>query len=103
MIIETENKPSVDQLFEALKMAHDECWKAKIASYDVARKHSVVCVQIARELSEIFSVSPDIAELLKKRFEATDGRSVYSEDFWASEDLIISFFEELQRKFDLND
>ena len=81
MTTETENKPSVDQLFEALKMAHDECWKAKIAAYEVARKHAPLCVEIAGELSGLFAVSPDIAELLKKRFEATDGRSVYSEDF----------------------
>jgi len=84
MTPETENKPSIGQLFESLKTAYDECWKAKIASYDVARRHAPICIEIAQELSEIFSVSPEIAAVLKKRFEVTDGRSIYSEDFWAS-------------------
>lgn len=100
MTIETEKKQNIDQLFEALKVAHDECWKAKIATYDIARKHAPVCVQIMEQFTEALGHYPRaLSQRIEKRMQETDGRTVFEEDFWANEDMIITLWERIDGEF----
>ena len=89
----SENK--LPRLFEELKKACDDCWVSKLATYETAKKYAPLCVQIVQELGFV----PRLANSrLERRMEETDGRSILDEDFWANEDMIIAFFEGLEKE-----
>lgn len=84
------NEDRLTNLLNELKMAHEECWAAKIASYEIAKKHACLCVEIIRKIGYVPLL---VNNRLDKRRKETDGMDYLSEDFWANEDIIIAFFE----------
>ena len=76
-------------LLNELKMAHEECWAAKIASYEIAKKHACLCVEIIREIGYVPLL---VNNRLEKRRKETDGMNYLSEAFWSNEDMIIALF-----------
>ncbi len=82
-------RKSIDSLLRELKFASDECWQAKLATNDVAKRHAPLCAQIV----EVLGVPALINQRLALRTKETDGRPVTSADFWENEDMIIALYE----------
>lgn len=94
-----EMSPETKQLICDLKQAFDECWEAKIATYDKAKKHAPLCLRIMAEL--LGDVPKLINNRIEERKRALDGLGVFRPDFWANEDMIIALWEHIESKFDL--
>ena len=91
------NKNKLPILLNGLKEAYEECWKAKIATNDVAKKYAPLCVQIMQEMGYVPEL---INNRIQERIRSTDGMDVLSEDFWSNEDMIISLFEHLENEYE---
>lgn len=77
-------------LLKELEKAHDECWTAKVATYETSKRNAPLCVQIVEELGYMPKL---VNNRIEQRMIETDGRDVLDEDFWANEDMVISLFE----------
>lgn len=86
---------NLPHLFEELKKAVDEYWIYKIAAYEIAKNNAYLCVKIIQQLGYVPRL---INNRIEKRIMETDGRSVLDTDFWCDQDMIIAFFEGLDRE-----
>jgi hypothetical protein len=90
---EEDKAEALNELIEKLKGAKGECVASKIATYETAKKHAPLCIQILK----LLGFTPKlINKRLEERISMTDGRSVFEEDFWSNEDMIIALSDHLQ-------
>jgi hypothetical protein len=92
------NQNQLEEHFKELKSAYQECWTSKIATYEIAKKHSALCIQILQTMGYVPNL---INHCIDQRIKDTDGRNIYHPDFWSDANMIIALYEHLENEFGL--
>jgi hypothetical protein len=94
-----ELKPESKQMLYDLKQAYNECIAAQLATHEVARKHSPLCIKILKDL--LGDVPKLINKQIENRKKTSKGCGVLEFDFWADDRMIVALWEHIEREFDL--
>jgi hypothetical protein len=93
---ESEENQEKDGLFLKLQLAYEDCFRELASTYATARKHAPLCVKIVRQFPNILGNPSDlIHRRIQKRVRETRGRTIFEEDFWANEEMIMSLFQHI--------
>ncbi len=93
----TDDEDNITRLIKALKGAYDECWAAKFALSETAKRHAPLCIELLHELGYIPKL---INRRIERRIQATDGADTLGEDFWSDPDMIIALSEYFMEEYE---